>query len=183
MKKLRMMLAALGVLLVVALGLILAYSLPRNELVKIVGDDVKRIDVNGRLVDPKAAPASRDVFFINTENQQAHDVRVFRNEDTRFGFPWYFKFDSADIQARAQLLARDNKPVLVTYYGWRIPMLSLFPNAVNVQPWDSQDMPFPVFNTIFFVILALLVITVWWKWRRFRQRRAARRAEQTALQE
>lgn len=54
-------------------------------------------------------------------------------------------------------------------------MLGMFPNAVNVEAWDRDEGPFPVFNTIFFAVLALVVLTVWWKVRKFRQRRAEKR--------
>lgn len=178
MKKLRVALAVLGVLLLVAVGFFLAYSLPHHEVVHVDGHEVKRLDVNGQFVDPKQAiSATRDVFFIYTENAQKKDVRVFRNEDTGFGFPWYFKFDSSEVQGRAQMLARDNtQRALVTYYGWRIPMLGMFPNAVNIEAWDNDETPFPVFNTVFFVVLGLILVALWWKVRKFRQRRAEKRA-------
>ncbi len=177
MKKVRIALVVLGVLLVVVFGFFLAYSLPHHEVVHVDGHEVKRMDIHGQFVDPKQAISiTRDVFFIYTENAAKKDVRVFRNEDTRFGFPWYFKFDSSEVQGRAQMLARDNaQRALVTYYGWRIPMLGMFPNAVNVEAWDRDEGPFPVFNTVFFVVLALVVLVVYWKVRKFRQRRAEKR--------
>ncbi len=35
-------------------------------------------------------------FFINAEDVETQKPRVFHNEDTRWGFPWYFKFNSAE---------------------------------------------------------------------------------------
>lgn len=180
MRKFRMAVAVLIVLLLVVSGLFLAYSLPHHEVVRVSGHEVKRMDASGHFVDPKQAiSATRDVFFIyaevHTDDPQQRDVHVFRNEDTDFGFPWYFKFDSSEVQGRAQMLARDNTQLaLVTYYGWRVPMLGMFPNAVDIRPWDRPEGPFPLFNTIFLGVLGLLVLTLWWKWRRWRQRRTAK---------
>ena len=168
MRTLRAILAVLGILLLVAVGLLLAYSLPSHEVVKISGD-VNRI--NGQIINSQKMQVNRDVFFIYAENEKTHDMRVFRNEDTHAGFPWYFKYDSFEVQARANNLA--NKQAVVTYYGWRVPMFNLFPNAVDVQAWESPDAPFPLFNTIFFTVLGLLILVVWWKWWRWRKRRAA----------
>ncbi|HEX6590648.1 MAG TPA: DUF1523 family protein [Moraxellaceae bacterium] len=174
MKKVRAVLWTLLVLVLVAFGLLLAYSLPHHEVVHVNGHEVKRIDLSGKFVDPqKALEGTRDVFFIYTADAETNEVRVFRNEDTRFNFPWYLKFDSSEVQGRAQLLARDNSQyALATYYGWRIPMFGMFPNAVNLEAWPDTQEPFPVFNTIFFVVLGLLVLVIAWKWRKWRRSKA-----------
>lgn len=59
---------------------------------------------------------------------------VFRNEDAGF-YPPYFKFDSADLQARANRIKEQcpEVPVIVNGYGWRIPFLSMFPNATSID--------------------------------------------------
>jgi hypothetical protein len=142
-------------LLVVALAAGLHYVLPHHAVVYVTGTEVKRMDHNGIVSarNPADGP-TRDVYFVNAETPGDHAPRVFRNDDTRFGFPWYFKFDAADQQARAQGLARNDKQLaLVTYYGWRLQMFSAFPNLVSVRPTDSAEPPFPWFNTVFFVVL------------------------------
>ncbi|EPN46922.1 hypothetical protein A244_22326 [Pseudomonas syringae pv. actinidiae ICMP 18807] len=86
---------------------------------------------------------------------------VYRNEDTAWSFPWYFKFDSADIQAKAQGYSRDAQQLaLIRYYGWRITILSMFPNVTEIEAVTSRDQPFPVFNAVFFVVVGLLVVIV-----------------------
>lgn len=176
MKELRGVLVGLGVLLLVLLGLFIEYSLPQHRVVHVSGHEVKRMDMNGNIVDAsKAVAATRDVYFINTADIDSGEVHVYRNEDTRFGFPFYMKFDSPEVLARAQTLAKDpNQLALVTYYGWRIKVLDEFPNAVDIQPWDSREEPFPIFNTVFLIVLGLIVLILLWKLRQFRQRRAAR---------
>ncbi|RMU67626.1 hypothetical protein ALP24_00614 [Pseudomonas syringae pv. aptata] len=143
----------------VALGigaLSLYYVLPRHDVVMITGVEVKRMDAE----NPADGP-TRDVYFINTEDPDSKKVVVYRNEDTGWSFPWYFKFDSADIQAKAQGYSRDSQQLaLIRYYGWRITILSMFPNVTEVEAVTSRDQPFPVFNTIFFVVVGLLVVMV-----------------------
>lgn len=173
MKKVRVALMVLSVLLLVACGSFFAYVLPKHQVVHINGHEVKRIDQKGNTVDAlhPVSGATRDVFFIYTTDAAQQEVYVFRNEDTGFGFPWYFKFDSAEVQGRSQLLSRnDTQLALVTYYGWRVPMFSLFPNAINVEAWETTATPFPVFNTVLFVVLALLVLLTAWKIRKTKQK-------------
>jgi hypothetical protein len=152
------------VLVALVTAAVLSYSLPKHEVLKIVGGEVRRIDQDGRFIDPgKVVPVTHDVFFINTAELHEPEVHVFRNEDTGFGFPWYLKFDAADVQGRAQLLAQSNRTALITYYGWRIPMFSKFPNAVDVEPWDSEQEPFPWFNIVLLSLLLILFIFLAWK--------------------
>lgn len=166
------MVVAILLLVMVAAGL--AYVLPQHRVVHVDGFEVKRVDGTavGSGVAPVPPVSGTDVYYIHTSNPERTEVFVYRNEDTGFGFPWYFKFDSAEVQGRAQLLGhQQGQLALVTYYGWRIPMFKLFPNAVEVEAWDRPEEPWPVFNTVFFAVLGLLVLAVWWKLRQFRQAR------------
>ncbi|VVO13192.1 DUF1523 family protein [Pseudomonas viridiflava] len=159
----------------VALGigaLSLYYVLPRHDVVMITGVEVKRMDADGVInAENPADGPTRDVYFINTEHPDNKDVVVYRNEDTGWSFPWYFKFDSADIQAKAQGYSRDSQQLaLIRYYGWRIQILSMFPNVTQVEAVTTRDEPFPVFNAIFFgVLIVLLVLIVVVIRRRFRK--------------
>ncbi|QXG25433.1 DUF1523 family protein [Pseudomonas viridiflava] len=159
----------------VALGigaLSLYYVLPRHDVVMITGVEVKRMDADGVInAENPADGPTRDVYFINTEHPDNKDVVVYRNEDTGWSFPWYFKFDSADIQAKAQGYSRDSQQLaLIRYYGWRIQILSMFPNVTQVEAVTTRDEPFPVFNAIFFgVLIVLLVLIVVVIRRRFRR--------------
>lgn len=168
---------ALALLVVLAVAAGLSYVLPHHAVVSITGTEVKRADHNGIVTakNPADGP-TRDIYFINAETPDEHAPRVFRNDDTRFGFPWYFKFDAADLQASAQGLARDNKLALVTYYGWRLQMFSAFPNAVAIRAADGPEPPFPWFNVIFLLVLAGVVIYLVLLVRHWRRQRARRRA-------
>ncbi len=144
----------LGLLIVVA-GLFLHYNLPRTDVVQITGTDVKRLDRQSQ----SKSPQTRDVRYINTVTRSGK-VRVFRNEDTGWGWPPYLKFDSADQTAKAQtiLLKPDNTWVRVRYYGWRIQVFSLFPNAISIKVVDEGYTHIPVFNIVFLTLLSIGVI-------------------------
>lgn len=174
MKRTRKALLVLAAIPLLLLAGLLAYVLPQHAVVHVDGTDIRYRDgevIQSGAAAPQMTPG-KDIFYINTSNPERTEVQVFRNQDTGFGFPWYFKFDSAEVQGRAQLLERnDGQLALVTYYGWRIPVMTLFPNAVDIQAWSSPEEPLPVFNITFLVLLALLLGGLAWKLRRWRQRR------------
>ena len=157
----------IGVVLVLLLALFFHYNLPRTVVVQISGTDVKRIDKknssdknqSNNNTSAKAARQTSDVRFINSMSRSGKTI-VFRNEDTGWGWPPYLKFDSADLTAEAQAFSADQaKPwVLVKYYGWRIKVFSMFPNAVNLKVVDRDYSHFPLFNIVFFVLLITVVL-------------------------
>ncbi len=159
----------IGAILIVVTGAALGlyYVLPQYDVVSITGVEVKRVDDDGVInAENPADGPTRDVYFINTEHPSTKAVMVYRNEDTGWSFPWYFKFDSADVQAKAQGYSRDSQQLaLIRYYGWRIQILSVFPNITDIEATTSREEPFPWFNTIFFsagtllILVALILLT------------------------
>lgn len=169
----------LASLIVLALAGLLAWVLPQHRVVYVQGTEVRRGDgsvVQSRDMPPRTEPG-RDVYYLHTASLDRTQVHVFRNDDTGFGFPWYFKMDAAEVQGRAQLLARkEDQLALVTYYGWRVPVLQLFPNAVDIEAWDSPQEPLPIFNLTFLALLAIVMSGSAWRLRRWRRAREARAA-------
>jgi len=170
--------------LVAVIALVVAgffhYALPSRDIVRIVGTDVKRMDVGDGgdwwWAEPDAATQlapTRDVRFINAFWPNG-SPRVYRNEDTNWGFPPYLKFDSGNLTARAQgFVSTEAQPVwvVVTHYGWRIELLSMFPNAVGVRRAESVDETLiPWFNIVLLSSLAGMIWTVLSFLRRLRQR-------------
>lgn len=153
LKLVKIVVMVVGALLVAAF---LHYHLPRTAIVTIEGTDVKWMDRAGRFTKPKNPNAAsvRDVRFINTVTQDKH-VLVLRNEDTGWGWPPYFKFNSSDLVAQAQALARtDPSPtVLVTFYGWRIRFFTMYPNILKMRVVAPDYSHFPWFNIIFLVLV------------------------------
>lgn len=132
------------------------YWLPQHDTVRIVDIDVARMDTGGS--DAQGNALTRDVRFIYAIFPSGREIE-YRNEDTDWGFPFYFKFDSARLANQAANLKSteaDPKWVIVRHYGWRVPWLSMFPNAISIRPASGpDDSPFPWFNVIFLTSLVL----------------------------
>lgn len=175
MQKLKIFFNSVIVVCLLAMGATLHFFLPKHEVVVINGVEVKRMDADGVINSQNMADGpTKDIYFINTgEPDNPIDVSVFRNVDTAFGFPWYFKFDSADVQAKAQQLSREeNQLALIQYYGWRIRLISTFPNIISVEATNTLEEPFPVFNVIFLLFLLILAGLAYWKINTWKHRRA-----------
>lgn len=167
-----------ALLLFIVGAVLLNYYLPDRDIVQIVGTEVKRIDVESgapfwdRADIGTVEGATRDVRFINAVTKSGRS-RVYRNEDTGWGFPPYFKFDSGDLTADAQSLARqDDVWVAVRHYGWRIKMFSIFPNATSFKRVDGPDaFLIPWFNIVFIGLLLLIWFLIWRAIRRWKAKR------------
>jgi len=167
-----------AILLFIIGAVLLNYYLPSRDVVRIVGTEVKRIDVK------KGAPfwdradigtndeSTRDVRFINAAFPSGK-TKVYRNEDTGWGFPPYFKFDSSDVTAKAQGLEnQEDQWVAVRHYGWRIRLFSIFPNATSIKTVDGPNVRLiPWFNIVFIGLLLLLWFGAWRKIRAWKAKR------------
>lgn len=166
MKTLKYLKIGIPLLLAIVLVLFLHKNLPRTAVVQITGTDVKRIDLSK--VKPKAVEKTdqnetivktADIRYINAISKKGKPM-VFRNQDTGWGWPPYLKFNSADLTAKAQAfsLSTEDVFVLVKYYGWRIRIFSMFPNAVSLKEVDRDYTHFPLFNLTFVVLSIILVL-------------------------
>ncbi|EEW24611.1 DUF1523 family protein [Rhodobacter ferrooxidans] len=157
------------------------YTLPQHDIVRIVGTNTQRMDL-GENSWFFAAPDvgtdgtisnSRDVKFIQAI-QQDGDPMVYRNEDTGWGWPPYFKVNSFDVQAAAtDLTSTEASPkwVAITHYGWRNQLFTIFPNAVSVRQVAGPDVSiWPWFNTLFIALVAFLLLMLRRMWLQFRER-------------
>ena len=130
------------------------YVFPHYDVTRVTGVEVKRVDKDGPIT--KSNPADgpmRDVYFINTQNDDGK-IMVYRNEDTRWGFPFYFKVGSANLQAQVQALGNENKLVQIKYYGWRMTMFDEYRNAVSVKEISGDVTPsHPILSWVFYAFL------------------------------
>lgn len=180
----------LTVLLVFVAGL-LHYVLPRHDVARITGTEIIRMDFS-RLNRPFYAQTdsantertTRDIRLINAVKKRtmllgfiqrdSERVFVYRNEDTGWIWPPYFKFDSSDLQAEA--LANVSAPgneqwVVITRYGWRNRFFTIYPNAIAIKPVDGPDVRvIPWFNIFFFIALFGAILFARAFWRQFRER-------------
>jgi len=167
---------AAGLLVATPVGLALNYVLPSKRVVRIVGADVLRYDPNDRMHRQTfgGGGVARDVYQIFTEDPETKKPYVYHNEDTRWSFPWYFKFGSADLQGEATSIAGDKDNYAeITSYGWRIKMFSMFPNVTKIRRVDANHVPVPWFNIAFFGVLGFVALWIGYLLRRYRRSRIA----------
>ncbi len=188
MGKVKLTLKVLAFLLA---GALLHYVLPQHDVVRITSTEVIRMDFTkfNRLffAQPDSGNqefATRDIRLINTVRKKtlllgfirrdAEGVMVYRNEDTGWIWPPYFKFDSSDLQAEASAnisTAENPKWVVITHYGWRNRFFTIYPNAVAIKPVSGPDVTIiPWFNIFFFIFLGVAWLFVRAMWRQFRER-------------
>ena len=171
--------SALALLATLVLSM-LHYNLPQHDVVSIVGTYQERQDLSDwtRFFwsdpdDQSATLVNRDVQFIQAVTPGGA-ARVYRNEDTGWGWPPYFKFDTANLQTRAEDLkstAAAPKWVVVTHYGWRNQFLSIFPNAIGVREVADPDATIiPWVSIVILITLALLGLLGWRMLAQFRER-------------
>jgi hypothetical protein len=156
----------LAVVLLFPPAAFLHYFLPKTDVVRIVGTEVRRFDET----TAGGQTRTRDIFYIFAQDLDGR-TRVYKNEDTGWGFPWYFKFDTADLQARAASMADNKGTALVRYYGWRIRVLSWFPNAVSMRQVEPDHFHIPWFNLLFLTVLGGSIAFIWRKVSQFLRRR------------
>ena len=179
------------VLLFVIVGTFLHYTLPQHDVARINSTEIIRADLSGwnsifysSADSGNTAQPTRDVRLINTVKKSAwlfgfyktggEETMVYRNEDTGWGWPPYFKFDSSDIQAEASdnvSQAANPRWVVITHYGWRNRFFSAYPNAVSIRPIeDPEARIIPWFNIFFFLFLIVVIVFLRAMWRQFIER-------------
>jgi hypothetical protein len=171
------------ILLVLIVGLFLHYTLPQRDVVQIINTYNKNTPIGGNWMfysiedtgtGVETTATIRDIRFIDAVYADGTSVMVYRNEDTGWFWPPYFKWDSSTLQAEAQNLKSDKTNpqwVAITHYGWRLPIFSIFPNAVNVTPVDGPDVRLiPWLNLILLGVIAFVVVMIRKMWLQFRER-------------
>ena len=169
----------LGLIALIAFGF-LHYTLPQHDIVRVVNTYQERQDLTDwtRIFwsdpdDQSGTLTNRDVQFISTIKTNGKPM-VYRNEDTGWRWPPYFKFDTATLQTQADDLrstAEAPKWAVVTHYGWRIPLFSAFPNAVSITPVEGPDVTLiPWVNIIIFAVLIFISVMIRKMWLQFRER-------------
>ena len=171
------------IVLLLIVAAFLHYTLPQRDIVRVVNTYTERQDFSDlgitrlfwrNTTGSDAAIVSRDVQFISAVNANGRP-RVYRNQDTGWGWPPYFKFDTANLQAEAADLvssAENPRWAVVTHYGWRNELISIFPNAISIRPVESPDVRIiPWVNIVILAALGGLALWATLLWRRFRANR------------
>lgn len=159
----------------------LHYSLPQHDIVRIVNTYEERQSLSGWTTmfwgDAQSPVTNgvetRDVQFIQSVKANGKPM-VYRNEDTGFGWPPYFKVDTASLYTEAaDAVSTKDAPewVIVTHYGWRSELLSIFPNAVGVKPATGPDQRIiPWVSIVILVLILIVLLLIRRMWLQFRER-------------
>lgn len=181
---------AFRIILFLGVGLWLSYVLPQQDIARVVKTEDYRTDFStwNRIFFAQADAGNaelpnRQIRLINTQRQQTYffglirggeQTMVYRNEDTGWLYPPYFKFDSANLDTEAEDLrstAEEPRWVKITHYGWRIKILTVFPNAISIKEIEGPDVRIiPWFNIGFFIFLILGYLFLRAMWLQFRER-------------
>ncbi|MDH2326514.1 DUF1523 family protein [Cereibacter sp. SYSU M97828] len=158
------------------LGLLVAgflnYTLPQRDVVRITNTYNRLTTIGSNWMFYASSDSgtnaqggqNRDIFFIEAVRPNGKPI-VYRNEDTGWVWPPYFKYDSSNLQAQAaDRKSTQGQPewVAITHYGWRMAWLSVYPNALSVRTVEGPDVklfPWPAIITV--GALLALILTVW----------------------
>jgi hypothetical protein len=173
----------LAILALLFAGLFLHYTLPQRDVVQIINTYNRLTQIGGNWIfysiedtgtGAETTTTQRDIRFIEAVFPDGETVMVYRNEDTGWFWPPYFKWNSSTLQAQATNLQSDRSNpqwVAITHYGWRLPIFSVFPNAVSIRPVEGPDVRLiPWINIILLTMLAFLVFMIRKMWLQFRER-------------
>jgi hypothetical protein len=157
------------------------YTLPQRDIVRVIGpvEFPVKFSVWNRpfYAQPDSGTQDSEERFIRMINTAYSDgsVMVFRNEDTGFGWPPYFKVNSSNLLAEAEdKISTSEQPkwVAVTHYGWRNEFFSIYPNAVKIVEVSGPDVRLiPWVNIVIFVFLALALLGIYRLVQRFKRRK------------
>ena len=162
---------------------LLHYTLPQTDIVRVTNTYEKRIDFRSTELfwadgarDDSGNLVNRDIFFIETFTADGEPM-VYRNEDTGWNWPPYFKFDTSSLQAKASNAKRQSDMdgphwVAIKHYGWRSEFFSIWPNAVSIKPVSDPDVQqIPWLNVFLLFLLGATFWTIRVRWLRFRRRK------------
>lgn len=161
----------------------LHYTLPHTDIVRINDTYERRIEPGDNALfwadadtGDNRDSSGRDVFFIQSFRNDDRAV-VYRNEDTGWSWPPYFKFNASNLHAQASDAISEGKGadaewVAIRHYGWRNEFLSTYPNAVGLWEVDGPDERIiPWVNIVILVLLGGVFWAIRARWKRFWTRR------------
>jgi len=171
------------IVLLLIVAAFLHYTMPQRDVVLILDTPSRITEIGGNWLfyssgdtgsGSETSTNARDIRYIETVFPDGKTVMVYRNEDTGWLWPPYFKWNSSNLQAQATLKKSsltDPKWVAITHYGWRLPMFSIFPNAVSIRDVDGPDVTLiPWVNIIILTLLAFALLMIRAMWLQFRER-------------
>jgi Protein of unknown function (DUF1523) len=171
------------IVLILMVGLFLYYTLPQRDVVQVINTYNRVTQIGGNWMfyaiedtgtGAETTTSSRDIRFIDAVFPDGVTTKTYRNEDTGWFWPPYFKWDSSTLQAEATNFKTNPeaaKWVAITHYGWRLPLFSIFPNAVSITQVEGPEVRLiPWVNIIILSFLAFAAFMARKMWLQFRER-------------
>jgi len=176
------------IVVILIVAVFLHYILPQRDIVKVTGvEQISSFQTSWPLFYAQADQGTvvQDTFslrLIQTVRKRTwlfglidrgEQTLVYRNQDTGWIWPPFFKFDSSDLQAEAAKMAQDQPPgwAVMTHYGWRIIFITVYPNAISLRPIESPDVVLsPWVNIIILSFLGFVVFMLRRMWLQFWER-------------
>ena len=171
----------LKALLALAVFLFLDYALPSRHTVRVtnVYNQITDLGWNGIFyASPdtgtvQTADGRRDIRYIATVQPNGRPY-VYRNEDTGWIWPPYFKYDSSNLHAiAADSVSTADAPrwMNVTSYGWRVSWATIYPNAISMrQVAGPGDRPLNWPALVILGVMGALLLLLWRMWNQFHER-------------
>ena len=131
-------------------------------MTRVTGVEVKRVDKDGPITKSNPADGPTRDVITSIRKMTMAKLWCIAMKIHVGGFPFYFKFGSANLQAEAQALGNDNKLVQIKYYGWRITIMDEYRNATSIKEITADDTPSnPIVSWILYVfLLATLFLSI-----------------------
>lgn len=171
----------LGVLFGVAVFLFLDYALPSRTTVRVTNVYNQITDLGANSIfyaspdsgTVQTADGRRDIRYIATVQPNGR-AYVYRNEDTGWIWPPYFKYDSANLHAiAADSVSNVDNPrwMSVTSYGWRLSWATIYPNAISMRQVSGPgDNPMNWPAMLVLGVMGAMLLLLWRMWNQFRER-------------
>jgi len=142
--------AAFAVLVALFVAFNIYYFMPRAKVVMVTQTEVQRRDRQA------SVDGNQDMLLIYATAYDSKKPLVFRNEDNLF----YFKVDSSDLASQAARFAKDSPDaaVLIRYYGVRLPLFSVYPNAISMKAVPADYVHIPWASIVYLVVLLSLFL-------------------------
>ncbi len=173
----------LRIFAILIIGGFLHYTMPQRDVVRVINTYNRVTQIGGNWMfysiedtgtGAETTTTSRDIRFIEAVFPDGVSTITYRNEDTGWFWPPYFKWDSSTLQAEStnfESTAAAPQWVAITHYGWRLPIFSIFPNAVNITQVEGPDVRLiPWINIIILSFLAFVIFMIRKMWLQFRER-------------
>ena len=106
------------------------------EMNKLVGNVVSTISISGLIGHGVYAFGTAEKKMIKVTNKYQYDryglteFMIIDENGKHYNVNnsvWYWKWDSIEDWHNIPM----NKEIIIKYYGWRVPLLGLFPNIIN----------------------------------------------------